>query len=209
MGKKEDLADPRSRALLNLLGVWEELRPRHLALENVEGFIGSQAHGRLLAVLDRGGYHHLTLRLCPTELGMPNLRPRVYVVASRDGLRHPERPMQPCAPLTGFLDDPEDASLYLSEAQLRHWQGLDLARPEDVRSACIIGGYGRRFVGSGSFLRTERGVRRFSPVEIARLMGLPGSFAFPEVVGREARYKLLGNGLSIPAARWVLAHLPA
>jgi DNA (cytosine-5)-methyltransferase 1/tRNA (cytosine38-C5)-methyltransferase len=78
---------------------------------------------------------------------------------------------------------------------------------EERRTACFIGGYGQRFVGSGSFLETARGVRRFSPGEVARFMGLPPSFKFPEEVGTEQRYKLLGNGLSIPVARWVLGAL--
>jgi site-specific DNA-cytosine methylase len=62
-------------------------------------------------------------------------------------------------------------------------------------------------VGSGSFLKTERGVRRFSPSEVARLLGLPEGFRFPETLSLEARYRLLGNGLSIPVATWALDHL--
>ena len=129
------------------------------------------------------------------------------MVASRAGLRSLPLPAIPQGRVGDYLDAAEDESLYLDrEPQTRHWQGLDLARADSARSACFIGGYGRRFVGSGSFLRTERGVRRFSPSEIARLLGLPSSFRFPEALSLEKRYKLLGNGLSIPAARWVLAH---
>jgi site-specific DNA-cytosine methylase len=62
-------------------------------------------------------------------------------------------------------------------------------------------------VGSGSFLMTERGVRRFSPSEVARLLGLPEAFRFPEALSLEARYRLLGNSLSIPVAAWALDHL--
>jgi len=62
-------------------------------------------------------------------------------------------------------------------------------------------------VGSGPFLKTDRGVRRFSPAEVARLLGLPPGFRFPESLSFEARYRLLGNGLSIPVASWALDHL--
>lgn len=208
MGKQEDLRDPRSRSFLRLLDLLEECPPERLALENVEGFVDSDGYQRLMARLEGGKYHHRTLRLCPTQMGIPNLRPRVFVVASREPLLDPEPMSAAPQALKGFLDDPEDPQLYLEEAQLRHLQGLDLAKPEDLRSACFIGGYGQRFVGSGSFLQTPKGVRRFSPGEIARLMGLPESFRFPEEVSLEKRYKLLGNGLSIPVARWVLTHLP-
>jgi DNA (cytosine-5)-methyltransferase 1/tRNA (cytosine38-C5)-methyltransferase len=50
-------------------------------------------------------------------------------------------------------------------------------------------------------------VRRFSPSEVARLLGLPASFRFPDDLSLEARYRLLGNGLSIPVAAWALDHL--
>ncbi|HET8714531.1 MAG TPA: DNA cytosine methyltransferase [Holophagaceae bacterium] len=207
MGRKRDLEDPRSRAFLNLLRILEAAPPVRLALENVEGFLGSEAHGRLRAVLDRHGFDVAERRLCPSSLGLPNLRPRVYVVASRRGLAAPPLPEAAPAPLSAYLDPEPDPALELApELFTRHGPGLDLARPEDRRSACFIGGYGQRLVGSGSFLRTPGGARRFSPAEIARLLGLPPAFRFPPEVSLEKRYKLLGNGLSVPAARWILAH---
>ena len=93
------------------------------------------------------------------------------------------------------------------EVLARHYEGLDLVEAGDRRTACFIGGYGRRYVGSGSFLRTARGVRRFSPPEVARLLGLPEGFRFPAAQSLEVRYRLLGNGLSIPVAAWALQHL--
>ena len=110
--------------------------------------------------------------------------------------------------MADFLDAQEDERLYLRPEILdRHYLGLDLVGPGDRRSACFIGGYGQRFVGSGSFLKTERGIRRFSPSEVARLLGLPEGFRFPGTLSLEARYRLLGNGLSIPVAAWALDHL--
>ncbi len=208
MGNQADLEDPRARALLNLMGLLESAAPRQLALENVEGFLGSRSHERLQEVLARGGYQVRTFRLCPSRFGLPNLRPRVYLLASRGPLANRPVPDLEPRPVGDYLDPQEDDSLYLPEpVRARHWQGLDLARAEDRRTACFIGGYGQRYVGSGSFLVTERGVRRFSPGEVARLLGLPEGLRFPEGLSREKQYKLLGNGLSLPVARWVLGHL--
>jgi site-specific DNA-cytosine methylase len=95
--------------------------------------------------------------------------------------------------------------LYLSEVAIsRHGPGLDIVAPESTRSACFIGGYGKRFVGSGSFLKTEKGLRRFSPPEISRLMGYPPSFGFPHGIPINKQYQLLGNGLNLVVAEWVL-----
>ena len=210
MGNKQGLEDLRSRAFLRLMDLFEGAPPRRLVLENVEGFLGSDAHDLLATKLQRCGFHGREFRLCPTRFGIPNQRPRVFVVASRDPIPHHPPPAISPHPLEEFLDAEEDPSLYLPpEILAKHKPGLDLVRAQDCRTACFIGGYGQRYVGSGSFLVTDRGIRRFSTGEVARLLGLPTSFRFPEGLPLEKRYKLLGNGLSIPVARWVVAQLPS
>ncbi|WP_306600212.1 DNA cytosine methyltransferase [Geothrix sp. 21YS21S-2] len=206
MGNRQDLEDPRSRAFLRLMELLAAHPPEHLVLESVEGFLGSGAHALLTDRLREGGFHALEYTLDPQRFGLPNQRPRAFVVASRRTLEGRELPGLPTAPLRGFLDPVEDPGLYLGEA-LRHRPGLDLVTEDATRTACFIGGYGRRYVGSGSFLETERGVRRFSVAETARLLGWEPPPAFPEEVSAEGRYKLLGNGLSIPVAAWVAGHL--
>jgi len=208
MGNHQGLEDRRSRAFLRLMEIFDQVPPNHLVLENVPGFQGSDAHDLLLTRLRRHGLYHQEFQLCPAAFGIPNQRPRFYLVASRQPFCASSPPMLLPGSLTDFLDAEEDAELYLDATILsRHASGMDFVVPQGRGSTCFIGGYGQRFVGSGSFLATPRGVRRFSPMEIAQMMGLPGSFGFPESVSLEQRYKLLGNGLSIPVARWVVHQL--
>jgi DNA (cytosine-5)-methyltransferase 1/tRNA (cytosine38-C5)-methyltransferase len=210
MGNHQGLEDRRSRAFRHLMDLFPQAPPEQLVLENVEGFLGSEAHALLSERIRDQGMHQLDLQACPSHFGLPNQRPRVFIVASHKPLEALPQPRLRARPLADFLDAAEDEGLYLrTEAHKRHHQGLDLVTAEDLRSACFIGGYGRRFVGSGSFLKTERGVRRFSPSEVARLLGLPDPFRFPERLSLEARYRLLGNSLSIPVAAWALEHLLA
>jgi site-specific DNA-cytosine methylase len=208
MGNHQGLADRRSRAFQHLMDLFREAPPERLVLENVGGFLGSDAYALLSERIRAQGMHQLDLQACPSTFGLPNQRPRVFVVASRHPLKARPRPALVARPLAEFLDAEEDEALYLRpEVWARYHHGLDLVEAGDRRSTCFIGGYGRRLVASGSFLKTGRGVRRFSPSEVARLLGLPEGFRFPESVPLEARYKLLGNGLSIPVAVWALDHL--
>lgn len=208
MGNHQGLVDPRSRAFAHLMDLFPQAPPEHLVLENVEGFLGSDAHALLSERLRAHGLHQLDLQACPSAFGLPNRRPRVFVVASRRPLTRRPLPDLAPQPLARFLDPEADPALFPAPDQLaRHWQGLDMVAPADRRSSCFIGGYGKRFVGSGSFLKTEQGVRRFSPGEVALLLGLPAGFRFPEGLSTEARYRHLGNGLSIPVAAWALDHL--
>lgn len=208
MGNRRGLADRRSRAFLRLMELFDLAPPDHLVLENVEGFAGSDAHDLLLARLRSHGFHWREERLCPTRFGIPNRRPRLFVVASRRALLDGAPPEAEPEPLARFLDpDPDPALALAPELYARHLPGLDLVTASDRRSACFIAGYGQRLVGSGSFLRTAGGARRFSPGEIARLLGLPETFRFPEPLPLERRYRLLGNSLSIPVARRTLSRL--
>jgi DNA (cytosine-5)-methyltransferase 1/tRNA (cytosine38-C5)-methyltransferase len=208
MGNHGGLEDRRSRAFRHLMDLFGKASPERLVLENVSGFLGSDAHTLLAERIRAHGMHRLDLQACPSRFGLPNQRPRVFIVASRGPLQTRLQPDCAARPLSDFLDRNEDENLYLRpELLTRHRHGMDFVTPEEGRSTCFIGGYGQRFVGSGSFLLTGRGVRRFSPSEVARLLGLPEGFRFPGSLSLEARYRLLGNGLSIPVATWALDHL--
>jgi len=210
MGEAGGLEDVRSAAFLRLMDLLTEIWPKHFVLENVEGFLESDAFSLLERKLAEAGLKWRSFVLCPTQFGIPNRRTRVYVVASVNGVLDGTPPsIEPIA-LSNYLDPYADGdeSLYLTDEETaRHGPGLDIVGQESKRSACFIGGYGKRFVGSGSFLKTPKGIRRFSPMEISRLMGYPPSFGFPPNVPLVKQYKLLGNGLNIEVARWVVAQL--
>jgi site-specific DNA-cytosine methylase len=205
MGKGLGLEDARSAGFLRLMNLIVEIRPKTMILENVEGFLESTAFALLSKRLDGLDYGWRCFKLCPTQFGIPNRRPRVFVAASHLEAQNEAPPAIDPQPVRNYLDAAEDESLYLSEgAILRHGPGMDIVDPESPRTACFIGGYGKRFVGSGSFLKTGRGVRRFSPREISRFMGYPPGFGFPQGLPINKQYQLLGNGLNLVVAEWVL-----
>lgn len=209
-GARRDLDDPRSAPFRRVLELVAAIRPRAVALENVPTFEGSRAHEALREVLDRAGYMVAERHLCPGQLGVPNKRPRFYLVASLDDLR-PWRPVArvPC-PLAEYLDPEPDASLYVPDALLdRFGDALaitDLDHPEP-QIHCLTSAYGRSPVHAGSYVRDARGVRWLSPEEILRLLGFPPTVVFPADLPRSRRYKLAGNSLSVPAVREVLGAL--
>jgi tRNA (cytosine38-C5)-methyltransferase len=50
-------------------------------------------------------------------------------------------------------------------------------------------------------------LRYFTEREIARLMGFPDSFQFPESVSRRQRYRALGNSLSVTVVSALIRYL--
>ena len=218
-GRRRDLDDPRARSLVRLLEILADLPPsrlpRYLAVENVPGFAASQAREVLTDRLRGRGYQVAETLLCPTELGVPSRRPRYYLVASRAGLVPRQPPYRRQQPLLSFLEPYEagtsPAELLLpAETVARFGSGLrilDVADPS-VYTTCFTAGYGRSLMHAGSFLRCSGGVRRFAPVEIARLLGFPPGFRFPDELPLRKCWHLLGNSLSVTAVREVLGVLP-
>lgn len=215
-GARRDLDDHRARSLLRIMDELARMPidslPANLALENVEGFAVSQARARLLDLLAAKGYRVRELRLCPSELGIPSRRPRYYLTASRAGLVECKVPQSPARrPLACYVDQalsretPEEL-LVPAETLARFGPGLRILDADDPESytTCFTSGYGRSIMHAGSYLRCESGVRRFAPEEIARLLHLPPCFRFPEGMSCRAKWRLLGNSLSVAAVREVL-----
>ena len=77
-GLQRDLNDPRAKPLLRLIEAIESVRPSHIAMENVIGFERSETFQLLVKVLQRNNYQFSHCKLCSTQFGLPNLRPRFH-----------------------------------------------------------------------------------------------------------------------------------
>jgi hypothetical protein len=80
---------------------------------------------------------------------------------------------------------------------------VDTQRP-GACAACFTSAYGRSVVRSGSYLATPTGLRRFSPAEILRMLDFPDTYRLPPDLPLRVAWSLVGNSLSVRAARWVL-----
>jgi DNA (cytosine-5)-methyltransferase 1 len=213
-GKQRDIEDHRSRSLLRLIELIPHCVPDCIVLENVVGFVGSKAQLLLIEQLSRCGYRVQDVQLCPTELHWPNRRKRYYLIAS---MRHHPHPWKP-KPVNQIalheilekqIKDDTNELLIAHDAFAKIVGGTDRVSPESSKpTACFASSYGRSLVRSGSYLEQRDGsYRRFTPREVASLMGYPPTFKLPGHLGNRELWKLLGNSLSIPAVKYVLSHL--
>jgi site-specific DNA-cytosine methylase len=117
----------------------------------------------------------------------------------------------PVKGLASFLDPEPDPALWCeSDLAARYAGALDVVEPDDPAAvaACFTAAYGRSPVRSGSYLRTPRGLRRFSPAEILRLLAFPDRFRLPAGLPLANAWRLAGNSLSVAVVREVLSAVP-
>ena len=211
-GGGRDIDDPRAASFLAILDRLAVFRPRYLALENVPPFGKSTARELLIHALERLGYSFQETLLCPSRLGTPNRRQRYYLVASLEPNLLPwSFRCSASLKLHACLDATPDESLAMPERFLeKHRYAIHVVDPRDENAVatCFTSAYGRSRVLSGSYLRSERGIRRFSPNEILRLLRFPDNFVLPERLTHRQAWPLVGNSLSIAAVRQVLSAIP-
>jgi site-specific DNA-cytosine methylase len=214
-GLQRDLEDPRNRALLKLIDSITAIRPERILIENVRGFETSRTMQLLQKCLGPAGYEFAWRELCPSMLGWPNRRPRVYIICSRVGLTPWRDLPQFKTTLRKLLaasavNDDEREQLRLDPILEKQYEfALDRVNCDDraAMTACFTRAYGKSIVRSGSYLQESGGLRRFSPKEVAVLMGFPADWQWPKNMPTRRRWQLLGNSLSQPALKYVLEHV--
>ena len=216
-GLRRDINDPRARSLLRLIDLMGACTPEFVVMENVLGFSQSIAHALLTKRLETCGYRWQSIELCPTQMNWPNKRPRFYLMASRGADLIPWRDLPAYSCRTADLLDGElemqvvAPELLMNAATIAEIEeAIDRCdRNSERATACFASSYGRSLLNSGSYLQLGAGrYRRFSPREVANLLGFPPHFILPLNLRTRELWKLLGNGLSLPAVRYVLSHLP-
>ena len=216
-GSQRGNHDSRSHALARILTLIPLEKPRMIGLENVPAFEGSQHHQQLKQTLHDADYQIQEYTLCPTELGIPMRRKRFYLLAKQGGKRLADISInQQHRKLKEFIDEAcwEDKTLHVPLEDVRLYEkamNIIDAQDSDAITACFTSAYGKSPIRSGSYLHcsTRRAVRRFSPNEIARLMGFRNDFFSKMNMSQRSQYRLIGNSLAVPVVYDLLSMLLA
>nr|CAD7575424.1 unnamed protein product [Timema californicum] len=210
VGLKKDVSDVRTCSLLHVLALLPDLKDsfRYLLVENVRGFESSQARDHLVSTLDSIDFSYQEFMLSPSQFSIPNTRHRYYLILE-----------------TGQSEEHMAQFLVPDKVLGKHVKLLDIVEPSSTRSCCFTKAYTHYVEGTGSVLSpagadaagrelervgaiepgSEQQVGRlrtlqlryFTDREIARLMGFPEVFTFPQDVTRKQKYRLLGNSVNV------------
>lgn len=173
---------------------------------------------------NRLGYHMYYKVLNSRDFGLPQNRRRMYMVGFREDIPFvfPESPGEKLK-LKDIMEKGEvEEKYYLSQRYLTgleghkerhnkkgHGFGFEILAPEQIANTLVVGNMGRErnliigkklpdsyVLGADLSLKNDRGVRRLTVRECARLQGFPEEHTFP--VPFTCAYKQLGNTVSVP-----------
>lgn len=186
---------------------------RHVALEQPESFVAENVPGMkhfrvvMEAMTKLPGYYVTVF--CPVDSAnwLPQRRERLFIIATK-------MPFNISAPAKAKRI-PTIKSILESDVQIRvnnsvvsriNGEYRDkpiVVDPDDkgaIAPTCVAHyakDMGTRLVKDAAYMH---GVRPFTPREYARLQGVPDDYILPE---QNFAYEMIGNGVSVPASRWV------
>lgn len=183
-GRRKGFSDARGTLFFKMAEIIKEKKPKAFFIENVRGLLNHD-NGNTFKVIKRIIEEDLNYSFHPylvkaSDFGVPQLRPRIFMV----GFRDKKIKFKP----------PESTGLKMNMSDV--WGG------ECSREI----GFTLRCGGRGSDIKDRRNwdsylvdgkVRRLGPNEGKKLQGFPDNFEFP--VSEAQAMKQLGNAVAIPA----------
>jgi DNA (cytosine-5)-methyltransferase 1 len=190
-GLKKGLEEERGTLFENIADILEAKKPAAFFLENVRGLLTHKSGSEntldiILGKLESLGYVTRVFRVKASDFGVPQHRPRIFIIGFRDK--------------TVWARFTEPSPVKLKKTM------SDVFKAEVTREI----GYTLRVGGRGSGLNDRRNwdtylvdgkERRIGPTEGLVMQGFPRWFKFPATVSESAAMKQLGNSVAVPAIR--------
>lgn len=183
-GVRRGFSDGRGLLFFEIVRILRDKRPAAFFLENVKGLLRHD-NGQTLAIIrtvltnDLGySLHAKIVRAC--DFGVPQLRPRLFMVGFRD-------------PSTPF-EFPEPVPLRTTLGDILGGE-CDRAVSRTVLASGHAKPYGQKF--NWAHYLVDGQLHRLTPTEALALQGFPPGFRLPD--SYTAAMRLIGNSVAVPA----------
>lgn len=187
-GHKKGFEDTRGTLFFNIAEIIKVKQPEAFFIENVRGLLNHD-NGKTFSVIkktieDELGYSFYYKVVKASDYGVPQLRPRLFMVGFRDK--------------NISFEFPQPVPLKLTMSDV--WEGKC---SREIGFTLRVGGKGSAITDRrnwDSYL-VDGKVKRLTPKEGKRMQGFPDSFEFP--VSKSQAMKQLGNSVAVPAIQKV------
>jgi len=235
-GKRRGFDDTRGTLFFDIARILKAKRPRLCLLENVKGLL-SHDQGRtiktIFATLDELGYDLQWQVLNAKDFGVPQNRERVFIIGHLRGTPRPQvfpfgetnsndiiQINQPkhsndrvyredgISPTLNTMQGGRRQPFVLNQQtrnadrpSLKYSSGGSGLLVKEDEAFCLPAGG-----GSGQYLLGAK-IRRLTPTECERLMGLPDNWTNVEGMSDSQRYKQCGNGVVVNVVQAIVEKL--
>jgi DNA (cytosine-5)-methyltransferase 1 len=218
-GYQKGFEDDRGSIFFDLMQIVQQIKPRVLFLENVKN-LASHKNGatfeHILNLLKKQKYHikYQILNTCDYS-ELPQNRERVYIVCFKNKQDCNEFCFPEKISFRKSIKDmlQFDISNEYYYTNTRYYEQLK----QEITNKETCYQWRRHYVrenknnlcptltanmGTGGhnvpLILDNKGIRKLTPRECARLQGFPDEFIFPEFLPKSALYKQIGNSVSVP-----------
>jgi len=191
-GLKKGMYETRGTLFFDILKILEAKKPGAFFLENVRGLLthksesGIETMDVIRAQLTAAGYHFSEHLVKASDYGVPQHRPRLFIIGFREQAAFEKFQAPKPVPLAVTLDQ--------------------IMGGETGREV----GYTLRVGGRGSGLHDRRNwdtylvdgsPKRVTPKQGLQMQGFPEWYEFPDEVSETQAMKQLGNSVAVPAIK--------
>ena len=192
-GKRAGFEDTRGTLIFDVLRILKEKHPRLVLLENVKGLLshdGGRTFKTIITSLAELGYAVEWQVLNAKNFGVPQNRERVFIIGHLGGFGG--RQVFPIGGESPNIDKTEKLSEQISNCLRTHYSN---GKSNET--------YIRQI--NNPIVEIEPRIRRLTPTECERLMGLPDGWT--KGVSDTQRYKLCGNGVVVNVVEEIVKRL--
>lgn len=203
-GPREGLRGSKTGLLFPFMRLVEVKVPDTIVLENVPGLLSSNSGNdfrTVLAMLSDLGYAVAWRTLNSRWFGVPQSRPRVFVVARRTAADATSALFEPSTPSAGR----RDGAFRIADSA----GGVTVPRV-----AFCLAATGGRHTGtdwSRTYVVDGGEARRLTPEECEAIQGFPVGWTragrLDSTISDSPRYHMCGNAVSVPVAAWLASNL--
>lgn len=193
-------------------------RPSTVIIENTPGFVRWDGYNAWTNAIESFGYNIQTHLLNAADFGVPQLRRRLFVIATRGRTVQLDFPKQEWTPFEAVLEDTEEGWTKTEDACAGDLIRIAAGRKKCGERFLLQQTTGHKGVPLSEPIRTittmdhwklvdgDR-IRKLTVKELMRGMGFPASFKLPETMTRTKAIKGIGNAVCPPMMQAILAQV--
>ncbi len=203
-GKRGGFGDTRGTLFFEIARILEARHPRLLLLENVKGLLSHDRGDTIRTIfraLDELGYDLQWQVLNSKHFGVPQNRPRIFIIGNLRGQRRPE--VFPIGEVEAVPDDGIEATDESVTALRAKQGGPDI--DQTYIAPALRASDNKRGDNQTAVVERDWRIRRLTPLECERLQGFPDGWT--EGVSDTQRYKMLGNAVTVNVIREIAKKL--